>query len=479
MRVALDGGAYVAKSIIANAQRCVNLYPEINQPDAPVKYTHYLTPGLTPLVDSEDNQRTSRCVYRASNGELYEVVGSTVYYTSPTFTRNVIGTIGSGTMPVSMCDNGFVLVIVDGTTSGWKFDLVTRAFSTISDPAFYGANVVQYLDTYFLFNRPNTQQFYVSPPLWDGITPFDPLDIASKSGSPDDLQTLIVMHREIWLIGTNLSTEVWYNSGAADFTFERLPGVFVDHGCAAKYSVARQDVSIYWLSLDAQGRALVLEGTNYAARRISTHAIEAEFETYPDIADAIGFTYQQEGHTFYQLTFPEADKTWVYDVSTGLWHERTWTDENGDEHRHRANCATPAYSQIVVGDWESGELYAYDQEAYTDNGFPIVRRRGFPHLGSDAKRVFYQKFIADIQVGTAPETLTSDPPEISLRWSDTRGASWGNPVRQSVGSAGQYLTLVTWWRMGMARDRVFELFWSFPYKTALNGAFVEAQAAGT
>ena len=43
---------------------------------------------------------------------------------------------------------------------------------------------------------------------------FDPLAIAGKSGYPDFLVGCIVMHREIWLIGT-LTTEIWYDAGHA------------------------------------------------------------------------------------------------------------------------------------------------------------------------------------------------------------------------------------------------------------------------
>jgi len=43
-----------------------------------------------------------------------------------------------------------------------------------------------------------------------------------------------------------------------------------------------------------------------------------------------------------------------------------------------------------------------------------------------------------------------------------------------MGTTGEYLTSISWWRLGMARDRVFQLSWSDPIKTALSGAFVDA-----
>jgi hypothetical protein len=127
----------------------------------------------------------------------------------------------------------------------------------------------------------------------------------------------------------------------------------------------------------------------------------------------------------------------------------------------------------IVGDWQNGNLYALDIDEYTDNGQPISRIRSFPHLIQDAKRLTYSSFIADIQVGTQPGLLSDNPPMVSLRWSDDRGATYGQRVEQSMGSGGQYLTSVLWNRCGIARDRVFELSWSAPMETSLQGAFID------
>ena len=80
-----------------------------------------------------------------------------------------------------------------------------------------------------------------------------------------------------------------------------------------------------------------------------------------------------------------------------------------------------------------------------------------------------------MEVGTIPESMTDNPEMASLVWSDTGGASWGNPVMQSIGSSGQYLTSPQWSRLGYARDRVYELSWSAPCKMALNGGYLTFQ----
>lgn len=487
MRVPLNGAAYEARSIIANAQRCVNLYPELNQKDAPVKLTHYPTPGLQ-LLDDSQIASGYRCLYRATNGDLFGVIGTQVFFIDRSWTPHLLGNITPGDGLVYMVDNGLVIAVVDGSPRGWAIDMgITRQFGLIVSDAFYGADRVDYVDTYFLFNKPDSTQWYWSLSQVDyamlvGGTAFDALDIAAKSGYADKIVTLIVMHREIWLLGS-LTTEIWYNSGAADSTFQSLPGAYIEHGCKAKDTIAKQDLCVYWLSQDLQGRVIVLKGASYTAARISTHAIENEFSSYTVINDAIGFTYQQEGHVFYQLTFPTEQKTWVWDESTKLWHERAWTDDDGNLLRHRANCSVNAYDTNVVGDWQTGKLYKYDLDTYTDNGQPISRIRGFPHLLNDGRRISYSQFIADVQVGTDTGEIGgsyyTNPPQMYLRWSDTRGASWSNRIGQSMGAVGEYYKQVQYQRLGLARDRVFELSWSIPTKTALNGAFVQYTLAET
>ncbi|WLE58389.1 hypothetical protein GIY62_14765 [Burkholderia plantarii] len=474
MRVPLTLGAYATKSLIASAQRSVNLFAEQNPKDAPTPFTYYPTAGLT-LVSTPPVAGESRGIYTSSTGKRYEVVGANVYYVDSSNAYTLLGTINSLSGPVSMIDNTFHVFIVDGSPSGFTIELSTNQFAPCVDPAFYGADKVDYVDGYFVFNKPGTQQFYIS--RYADIT-FDPLDIASKSTYPDNLVTHAVMHREIWLFG-ELTTEVWFNTGQSDFTFGRMSGIFIEHGCAAKHSVAKIDLALFWLGKDLQGQGVVFVGQNYTADRISTHALEQELRGYPTISDAIGFSYMQGGHAFYVLTFPTAGKTWCFDVTTAQWGERAFRKPEGTLTRHRMNCHSFNNGRNLVGDWETGAVYELDPDAYTDNGQPIERIRSFPHiLGSDGNRVLFRQFIADMQVGAGMPADDEDP-LVFLRWSDDRGASWGNRVAASMGRRGQFLTSIQFQRLGYARDRVFELSWSAPVATALNGAWIDVSRART
>ena len=404
-KVALQGGAYMSHSVIASAQRSVNLFSE-PVPEAqgePMPAAHYPTPGLRLL--STIGPGPIRGIRQSTTGATYCVSGSGVYLVNADWTGTLLGTITAGLRtPVSMADNGIDMVIVDGTAGGWHITLVGNVFAQIDNAAgtFYGADRVDFLDTYLLFNKPQTPQFYSSDSL--ALT-FDPLWFANKESYSDLLQTLVVVKRNIWLFGA-VSTEVWANVGKPDFPFESQGDVFIDHGVVAKYSVANYDNGVFWLSRDRQGQGIVIMGAGYQTKRVSTYAIEAEIAGYERITDAIGYCYQLSGHAFYVLIFPRADKTWVYDITTDLWHEWAWIDANGDEHRHRSNCYWPINGTPVVGDWQNGNLYALDQNVYTDGGKPIKRVRSFPHIVNDGKRVFYRQFLADFDTGNLPEKLS-------------------------------------------------------------------------
>ena len=464
-KVPLTVGAYTAKSVIAEAQRCVNLYMEKNPQDSMFPTTHYPTPGLVTVATSAKN--IWRGLFQASNGTLFGACGDGFFIISPSWVLTQIGSLATSFGPVSMVDNGTELLIVDGSAGGYKVVLGSNAFSAIVDAAFYGGNTVQFADGFFILPRANTIQFYISLAFQ---TTFDPVDFASKTGYSDKLVTLIVTKRYIYLLGS-VTGEVWFNQGGTAFPYTRMPGAFMQHGCIAPATAAQVDGQAYWLSQSPQGKCIVVKTENYDAKRISTHAIENEFQSYSSVSDAQAFTMQVDGHFWYVLTFPTANKTWVYDLSTEQWHEWNWTDSNGNLNRHRANCFVFAYGQAVVGDWQNGNLYVLDPNVMTDFGGPITRIRGFPHLtDDDGSRIMYREFIADFQVGSG---ANADTTPVFLRWSDTKGQSWGNPIASDIGKEGEYLRSVQFQRLGMARDRVFEISWSTPAKTALNGAFVQ------
>jgi hypothetical protein len=300
------------------------------------------------------------------------------------------------------------------------------------------------------------------------------LDFASAEGSPDGLVSLIVDHREAWLFGTN-SVEVWYDAGNVAFPLQRIQGAFNEIGCVAPYSVAKLDNSLFWLGADARGRGIVYRANGYTGVRVSTHAIEWQIQQYGNLSDAIGYTYQQDGHSFYVLIFPTANTTWVYDAATQAWHERAgWS--NGSFTRHRSNCQMAFNSEVIVGDFENGNIYAFDLDDYSDNGQIqkwLRSWRALPTGQNNLKRTAHHSLQLDVESGVGLNVGQGSDPEVMLRWSDDGGHTWSNYHTAKIGKIGEYYRRVFWRRLGMTlklRDRVYELSMTDPVKTAIMGA---------
>jgi len=259
-------------------------------------------------------------VYTVSSVTSGVVTGLTVYsqgsYTTQPINNVSTTTSGSGT--------GLTLTLTFGTGTGGTGSYIISPsqtestsetmyalnFSVLpsSDGAFTGADIVDIVDNYFVYNNPGTQQWAASGIL-SPLTPT--LSYGNKDGAPDNLVSIIVDHREVYLMGEE-SSEVWVDAGTFPFPFQRIPGTSTQHGIVAKFSVARLGNSFAYLSRNIRGQSQIMLMEGYIPKRISTHAVENTLVNMP-VSDAVAFTYQLEGHEVYVISFPTIDITWAYD----------------------------------------------------------------------------------------------------------------------------------------------------------------------
>jgi hypothetical protein len=473
MKTPILGSAYVTRSVNAADARMVNLFPEIIPEGGKEPAFLQRTPGLTPLLTLGLGVDAVRGLW-AFGDFMYAVCGNKLYKIDAAYTATELGSI-AGTGPVSMADNGTQLAIA-ANGPGYIYNATTNVFQQVTTPGYPGAVTVGYLDGYFVFNQPDSQLIWVTS-LLDG-TVIDPLDFASAEGDPDDVVGIIVDHREVWVFGTN-TVEVWYNAGTADFPLQRIQGAFNEIGCAAPYSIAKMDNGLFWLGKDARGHGMVFRANGYSGQRISTHAVEWQIQQYSDMSDAIGYTYQQDGHSFYVLVFPSADTTWVYDVATQAWHERAgW--HNGAWTRHRGNCQVFFNGETIVGDFENGKLYAMRPDVYADDDRPqrwLRSWRALPTGTNDLKRTAQHSLQLDCQTGVGLNLGQGSDPEVMLRWSDDGGHTWSFEHWRKMGKIGNFGFRTIWRRLGMTdklRDRVYEVSGTDPVKIAIMGAELDA-----
>jgi hypothetical protein len=369
------------------------------------------------------------------------------------------GSGGTGTYPISTSQT-----VSSTTMYALNFSILPN-----SDGAFIGGNTVDIVDNYFVYNRPNSQQWAASSPL-SPITPA--LSFSSKDGAPDNLVSLIVDHREVYCLG-EASSEVWVDVGSFPFPFQRIPGTSTQHGIAAKFSMSRIGNSFAYVSRNSRGQAQIMMMNGYVPTRISTHAVEQTLlNKYID--DAIAWTYQQEGHECYVVSFPTLDLTWVYDVSTTMWHKWLAVDNANTYHRHRGNCSATFQGKVYVGDYDNGQIYLLDPSNFTDNGQEIRRLRRAPHLVTDLQRQYLDELQIQFQPGVGNSIDPGQTPQAMLRWSNDGGSTWSNEHWTSIGAIGLYKNRAIWRRLGWSRDRVFEVVVTDPINAVIISSNLKA-----
>jgi len=406
---------------------------------------------------------TTLTVTAVTSGTLY--IGQTIQGAGVTV-QTIITALGTGTGGAGTYTINNSQTVASRTMYGLNWSVLPT-----TDGAFTGGTNVDIVDNYFVYNNPDTQQFGASnllSPISTGLS------FASKDGAPDDLVTLIVDHREIYLLGET-SSEVWVDQGTSPFPFTRIPGTSTQHGIASAASVSRLGNSFAYLAKNNRGTAQIVQMNGYVPQRISNHAVENSLTGYT-ISDAVAWTYQLEGHEVYVISFPSIQLTWAYDVSTGMWHKWLYTNNLGQYERCRGNCSAVFQGYVLVGDYANGKIYHLDKNIYTDDGQLVRRLRRAPHLVNDFQRQYFQELQIQFQPGVGLDVGQGENPQAMLRWSNDGGSTYSNEHWTSIGLVGKYQNRAIWRRLGMARDRIFEVVVTDPVKCVIVSANLKAEA---
>ena len=471
------GGSYLGQAVSAAADRSVNLFPEFIGPGHG-KNQMWLTkaPGRKVFATIADPPVRGLA---SGYGRCFVAGSTNLWELTAAGTLNNLGTYNKATTPVKMFFNGLQLFLTSGNL-GWLQDGVNL---TQVVPGVYPA----FIDGYFVAQQQDSNQFRLSdnaPPIGVGGLKWDPLQFGTKEAAADRLVATVADHDELWLIGDR-TTEVWYNSGAALFPFQRVQSALIEQGCIAPWSVAQLDNSLFWLGGDYRGDGVVWRMQGYLPTRVSTHAMEAIIQSYPTISDAIAYAYQENGHSFYVIVFPSGNATWVLDTATGFWHERgIWNAKSGNYDADPAPFHAFEFGMHLVGDMRAGNGNIYQQSAdiFSDaaQANSILRwLRAAPHIDNELKWNYFQRLVFDMMAGgnnpgvPDPFRNSGGIPQISLRFSDDGGFSWNNPVMMSAGAIGQYRFRIERRQLGRSRDRVFEISGTDPVQIAIIDAYLD------
>ena len=475
------------RSRSGNTDTCVNLYPEHNDgPDGPSIGLLTSCPG-TQLAFTVGGGPI-RCIYTSASNLLYVVSGNELY--SVNTVGNVVialGSLATTNGPVSMVESPTQIFLVDGQGGYvWNFDTSTFA-QTIPNSTISATNPMTVVtqDGFALFNCLGTNLIYQSN--YDDFSTYAVSNGAGLGAAANDAyvqgnqQPVVAMfdlNRQVWIFKQN-ATEVWANQGSGGFAFAPLQGIYMPFGCSAYASLARLGQSVCWLGQSDEGDGVVYMSNGYNATPITTYALARQFQNYNVNNDAVAYGCQQNGHYFYVLTFPAANLTFCYDLTTGKWHQRGYFN-NGNVGREISNCCALWNGNTYTGDYQNSNIYLLTEGVYTDNGSPrrwLRSWRALPPTAPLGMPMSFDSLQVLLETGqTAPEGLV---PEVMLRWSDDGGYVWQGPFQLNAGAIGQsswrcILNRLGSTKIGTGLDRCFEISGTDPMSIKITGADVMA-----
>lgn len=470
---AFANGAYASQSPNADCEVCINLYPEaMESPGAKAAAVLYPCPGFIQRFTLSPGP--IRGMY-SNAGRTFAVSGFNLYELFSDYTSILRDTVAVNDNPAVFTSNGSAGGQL-GITSGDHFYCYDLNANTLTEVLSSGATTCDFLDGYGLVLDAATSTLRVSD--LEDMSNFDPTQVAQRSQGADPWISMKVIQSNIWLMGEQ-TAEAWSNVGTFPFPFAPVPQGFIQQGTRSAFSLASLNNTLVWLQHNAQGAGMVMRLNGYDPQRISTHAIEFAIQGYAQVEDAIGFTYQQQGHDFYVLNFPHAAATWVYDLNTNLWHARGYWNPltaSFECYRIQSHCHT-TQNVHFVGDRITGAVYEMSIETALEvDGTGIRRVRQFRGLNENELRIFYSNAQLVLQSGVGLVTGQGTNPQVMLTWSNDGGHAFSSEIWASAGRLGDYGARVMWrGSNGSARNRVYQVAMTDPVPWRLINFLTDAE----
>ena len=454
--------------------RLINCYVENAGEGAKVPLPIYAMEGLKSFA-TLTNGGSCRGMIQVNDDLLYVASGRQVFRVESDGTNTNIGGLpGDGPAFFArnrVSPNPEIVVVADGN----KYLIQDANMEPITDTDLSTPNSVTFLDGYHLYGITDGRFF------WSGLENASSIsanDFATAEGNPDKLKRVFAFNGVVYLFGTD-SIEVWVNTGAT-FPFERLQGPEIDVGCLAAASIAKLRTktgnTLFFVADDGTVREL----SGSSAVQISTPAVERSIdgETEENKALLNAFAYSYRGHFFYVLN--GSSFTWVFDASTGQWHERDSVNTlNQSIGRWRAQYYAKFNGKHVVGDYSEGKLYEIDADTYDEAGNHLIMKIISPNFHNYPNRIQVPALFLDIVPGqglNSTDTHLSDP-QVMVRTSKDGGESWSNQRTASVGGLGESKKRIRMNRFGQSKEDgfIFEVSMSAAVKRGFMGGVAEVQ----
>lgn len=446
--------------------RLINCYAEAAPPGSRSKVIWRRAPGLalafsTIQTEARGSLLVGSVLYIISGNKAYSVTSSYVV-------TELSGTIG-GEGPVTMARNmAAVPDILIVHTAGMSFiDIGATSISDFSDGSLPAVNSICWIDGYFIVTTEKGEAYQSGL----NATTFSSVDRTTAEADPDGLYRAIAFGSDLVLMGF-ASLEFYGNAGnPTGFAFNRGPVIPV--GLKGQWAVAGFETGFADNLIYVANDNTVRKQEGYTPTKISTPELERLIEAVTDVTTLEASVFTAAGHAYWVLS--SDDWTWVYDVSTGNWHERV----SYTESRWRCRFGVNAWDKWFVFDRDSEKVFQVSATVKREDDQPLVwelrsmQAHRFPGKAFIKRASF--DFVTGVGIDAGIDPIESNP-VVRISWSDDGGRTFGQPLTRPLGTQGEDVSIDIF-RCGVTgrRGRLWKLQCSDPIELAFIGAAMDAE----
>ena len=402
----------------------------------------------------------------AGRAFTFDQGGTVTEITGALFGIGVQATFAAG----QKVDNSGFLAIANGGQINYTLDAVTLA--QIASPAPQTVTHIIYNALRWLANETGTANVYFSdvdpatgefdPLYWSAVE--NPLTSDTRG---DNVEGLYQAWDDIAAWGSD-GREIWQASGGSPPVETRL-GVFCEAGLIAPYSVQRADNTFFALcNVDNKPVVIRLQANDPV---VISEDIEKALDGYSTFNDAIGDVVSAGGQSFYILTFPAEDATWVYNIKKKEWYQWSYwnqADATRQAFMFRNFIYARQWGMHLCQSSKDGKIYQVTPDGVLDGSSKI--RSEWQSSWFDGG-TYADKILSSLRLmlKRGQGVIAGTEPRCIIRWRDNGKEEWKVEREISLGKLGHREFHRTLNGLGMFRSRQFSIILSDPAKLVLVG----------
>lgn len=479
----------------------LNMFPETV--DASQDYVNVIQRsinGMTTLVSVNGTPRGMFTVSRGYNNKptTYAVFDNTLYIIIAN-TSYQIGKLANSSNQCHFCETGGYgsahphLIVVDGVNiyavnTGLSVPDQQNNFRTIKLPVrTWNKNQTiepthcAYLYGYLIVNDAGSDAFYTSYQY-----PFETVDkkgnfdydlfrvntqdykdigfITYSEWQPDNTLAICSNGSRLFTFGDKSYQVFQYNNDVNNpFTSPDTAAQLI--GIKAINSLAQLGTYTLWLgSADLGNNGIYLNTGSVDSTRVSTPDIEREFASFSTVKDATAQIWQENQHIFYAITFPSANRTFVYDLKEQAWHERCSLGPTNEKNHWRYNFATLNGEGKLLFATFNAIVYQNDKRWKEHDDRPLLRLRRGGVIYNNYSNFYIDAITVELNNGQ----IADNEGYMGMRFT-ADGSNWSDQEIVRIGGPGDYDYDCTFYSFGMAKCFTIELYCTDDFPFTLMG----------